>query len=226
MLRLLPFLCLLLFTVGACAPDDADQPPAADAASADTSGFVPLFNGEDLSGWYAMGGDIDSWAYDGETLSTVAEDGGWLTTEQTYDDFVLRLDWRIPEEGNSGVGLRYPDGSHVAHDGMEIQILDDDAEIHEDIEPAQHTGSIYYQVAAEQGAANPVGEWNTYEITAEGPHIVIRLNGTVIVDANMDEETVGHGDYTPLSERPRSGHIGLQSHDTPVDFRNVEIREL
>lgn len=110
---------------------------------------------------------------------------------------------------------------------MEIQILDDDAPKHKDIKPEQYTGSIYYQVAAKQGAAKPVGEWNRYLITCDGPLVVIELNGIEVLSADMDEHTVGKGDLTPLSQRPRKGHIGVQSHDiSRVEFRNIKIKVL
>jgi len=195
-------------------------------SSQQDSNFIPLFNGKDLTGWFAMGGNIESWIAEDGMLSCIAEGGGWLTTEKEYADFILRLDWRLPPDGNSGGGLRYPKDSHVSQAGMEIQILDDDAEIHKDIKPAQHTGSIYYQVAAKQGAAKPIGEWNHYEITCDGPMVIVNLNGIEVVRVNMDEHTVGEGGLTPLSERPRKGHIGVQSHGTRVDFRNIKIKEL
>ncbi len=190
------------------------------------SQFISLFNGKDLAGWYAQGGKIESWKWDEGMLSCIAPGGGWLTTEKEYGDFVLRLDWRLPKDGNSGVGLRYPSEGSPAHDGMEIQILDDDAEIHKDIKPTQHTGSIYYQVAAKQGVAKPVGEWNSYEITCQGPIVMVVLNGVEVARANMDECKTAEGDHKPLSQRPRRGHVGLQSHETRVDYRNVEIRVL
>ena len=190
------------------------------------SGFVPLFDGQTLNGWHVQGGKIESWQARDGILSCVAPEGGWLSTDQEYGDFVLSLQWRIPQEGNSGVGLRYPKDSHVSQAGMEIQILDDAAEIHRDIKPEQHTGSIYYQVAAEQGAAKAPGEWNSYEITCRGPLVVVVLNGNEVVRADMDEHTEGKGDLTPLSQRPRAGYIGLQSHGTGVDFRNIKIKIL
>ncbi|HUU28029.1 MAG TPA: DUF1080 domain-containing protein [archaeon] len=190
------------------------------------SGFVPLFNGKDLSGWHVQGGEIESWQAENGVLSCIAPNGGWLSTDTEYADFILDLEWRIPENGNSGVGLRYPKDSHVSQSGMEIQILDDGAEIHKDIKPEQHTGSIYYQVAARQGAAKPPGEWNRYVITCNGPLVVVELNGIEVVRADMDQHTEGKGGLTPLSQRPRSGYIGLQSHDTGVDFRNIRIKVL
>ncbi len=188
--------------------------------------FQDLFDGHSLSGWHAEGGQIESWSVQDGVLSCVAPGGGFLTSDSLYGDFILTLDWRIFAGGNSGVGLRYPSDTHVSQAGMEIQILDDGAEIHKDIKPAQHTGSIYLQVPARQGAAKPVGEWNRYTITCQGPLVVIVLNGQEVVRANMDQETEGHEGLTPLAQRPRSGHIGLQSHDTRVDFRNIQIKKL
>jgi len=189
-----------------------------------SDGFTPLFDGKTLDGWYADGGDISSWEADNGILRCIGRGGGWLATKQTYADFVLELDWKIQAGGNSGVGLRFPAETHVSQTGMEIQILDDDAEGHRDIKPAQHTGSIYYQVAAKQGAAKPLGEWNHYRITCDGPLVVIELNGAEVVRANLDEHTVGEGGLTPLSERPRRGHIGVQNHQTGVEFRNIRIQ--
>ncbi len=186
----------------------------------------PMFNGKDLSGWHVEGGTIQSWSLHDGILSCIAPGGGFLTTDSVYADYELSLEWRIEADGNSGVGLRYPSDSHVSEAGMEIQILDDGAEIHKDIKPAQHTGSIYLQVAARQGAATPVGEWNHYKITCQGPLVVIVLNGQEVVRADLDRETIGHEGLIPLSERPRSGHIGFQSHGTRVDFRNVRLKKL
>ena len=191
-----------------------------------SGGFTPLFDGKTLDGWYADGGKISSWEADNGILRCKGGGGGWLATKQTYSDFILELDWKIQAGGNSGVGLRFPAESHVSQAGMEIQILDDDAEGHRDIKPAQHTGSIYYQVAAKQGAAKPLGEWNHYRITCDGPLVVIELNGTEVVRANLDEHTVGEGGLTPLAERPRSGHVGVQNHQTGVEFKNIRIKVL
>src|SRR5262245_6395373 len=69
----------------------AQEPPK-------TSGeeFEPLYNGKDLAGWSVKDGKIDAWKADGELLSCVGEEGGWLKTNKTYSDFVLKLEYRIP----------------------------------------------------------------------------------------------------------------------------------
>jgi hypothetical protein len=189
-------------------------------------GFVPLFDGKTLNGWYADGGDISTWTARDGILRCTGGGGGWLATKKTYADFILELDWKIPAGGNSGVGLRFPSETHVSQTGMEIQILDDDAKQYDGIKPAQHTGSIYYQVPSRPGVANPPEEWNHYRITCDGPMVTIELNGTEVTKANLDEHTVGEGGLTPLSQRPRSGHIGVQNHQTGVEFRNIRIKVL
>lgn len=187
---------------------------------------MPLFNGVDFEGWYAKDGDIDSWQFDNGVLSCIKKGGGWLTTQKQYENFILRLEWRIPPGGNSGVGIRYPKKGDPAHKGMEIQVLDDDSKDHANLKPAQYTGGIYYQVAAERGHAKPPGEWNSYEITCNGAKVKVVLNEVTVMDADMDEHTEGHGGHLPLSKRPRKGHIGVQSHDTRVDYRNIKVKVL
>jgi hypothetical protein len=200
----------------------------ADAADTGRAGFVPLYNGKDLKGWEDQNGNISAWQANGPILSCVKSGGGWLRTTKMYSDFVVRVDYRIPPEGNSGVGLRFPPKGDPAHVGMEIQILDDDADVYKKMHlvPAQHTGGIYYQAPAKQGAAKPPGEWNSYEITCLGPHVTVVLNGQVVNDAMVDQYTKGAGGHKALADRPKIGYVGLQSHESRVDFRNIELKDL
>lgn len=208
--------CLLLWAAGA---------NASDAVRTD---FVPLYDGKDLKGWDVQNGTISAWQANGVILSCVKPGGGWLRTTKMYSDFVLRVDYRIPPGGNSGVGLRFPPKGDPAHMGMEIQILDDDAEVYKQMHlvAAQHTGSIYYQAPAKQGAAKPANEWNSYEITCLGPHVKVVLNGQTVSDVMVDQFTKGEGGHKPLADRPKIGYVGLQSHETHVDFRNIELKDL
>lgn len=216
---------LLLGVASAClfaAPVRAEEPKKGDAPK-----FTRLYNGKDLAGWVLKDSKSDdAWQADGELLSCTGKGGGWLRTTKTYSDFVLKLDWRIPADGNSGVGLRMPLEGNPAHDGMEIQVLDDNAEKFKDLDPAQYTGGIYYQAPAKRGATRPPGEWNSFEITCLGPHVKIVLNGQVINDVKIDEFKAGKGGHTALADRPEIGFIGLQSHGSRVDYRNIEVRDL
>jgi len=198
---------------------------AAGAAGAQAE-FTKLYNGKDLTGWHVKDGKAEAWKANGEMISCSGEGGGWLASDKQYGDFVLRLEYRIPPGGNSGVGIRFPSQGDPAHVGMEIQILDDDAPQYKDLKPAQYTGGIYYQSAPKLKAAKKPGEWNRYVIRAKGPEITIRLNGMEIQKVNVEEFTKGEGGHKALAERPRRGHVGFQSHGAQVDFRNIEIREL
>ncbi len=210
---------LAVGSVAFCA--DADSPPKKEDA-----GFTQLYNGKDLSGWEVLDGKKEAWKADGELLSCVAEGGGWLRTDKMYSDFVLSMEFRVPPGGNSGVGLRFPPEGNPAFAGMEIQILDDDAEEYKNLKDSQYSGSIYSEVAAKKGALKPTGEFNTYEITCKGPYIKIVLNGETITEADIDKFPKANGDYKPLAERPRIGYIGMQSHGSRVDFRNIKLKDL
>ena len=200
---------------------------SADPAQPDAeSGFVKLYNGKDLTGWKVKDGKEDCWQADGELLSCVKEGGGWLRSDKMYSDFELKLEYRIPAGGNSGVGLRFPEEGDPAHIGMEVQILDDNAKEYAKLHPAQYNGGIYYQSAAKKKAAKAPGEWNKYEITCRGPYIKVVLNGETIQDINTNEFTKSENKDVPLAERPPIGYIGFQSHGHRVDFRNVEFKDL
>jgi hypothetical protein len=184
------------------------------------------YKGKDLSGWHVQNGKAGSWKADGEAIACVAPGGGFLTLDRQYSDFELRLEYRIPPGGNSGIGIRYPPGGHPSSTGIEVQILDDPAAQYKDLKPAQYNGSLYKLVAPRKKVPAPPGQWNRLEIRCKGPAIRVRVNGETLIDVNADQHTETLGDLTSLAKRPRSGCIGLQSHGDPVQFRKIEIREL
>ena len=186
-------------------------------------GFAPLFNGKDLTGWVG-----DTKGYAAENGMLVCNKGGRLFTEKEYSNFVLRFDFKLPPGGNNGLGIRSPLEGESAFAAMEIQILDDTAEKYKDLHDYQFHGSIYGVVPAKRGALKPVGEWNSQEVAAEGKHIKVTLNGTVIVDADL-EEAAARG---PMDGRNHegllreTGHIGFLGHGDRIEFRNIFIKEL
>ena len=140
-----------------------------------------------------------------------AEGGGNLFTTKEYANFVLRLEWRLWEGSNNGVGIRAPLEGDAAYVGMEIQVLDDDAEVYEKmhLKPTQYTGSVYDVFAARRGFVRRNGEWNSEEIVADGRHIRVTLNGQLITDVNLDDVR----DEAVLKRHPglqrKTGHIGF-----------------
>ncbi len=183
------------------------------AAQKAEEGFVPLFNGKDLTGWHVMG--TPAWKVEDGVLVCTGEGGGWLRSDKQYENFVLRLEFRISKGGNSGIFIRSALEGNPAFTGMEIQILDDHGR-----EPAPYTtGAIYDAVAPKKNMSKPAGEWNFVEIICSGPWVVVAMNGEEIVRVNMDE-------HPKLKDRLRKGYIGLQNHGSRVEFRNIRIKEL
>ena len=187
--------------------------------------FIPLFNGRNLTGWT---GDVMGYRVEDGRLICPAEGGGNLLTEQTYSDFALRFQFKLTPSANNGLAIRAPRRGNAAFQGMELQILDNTAEKYQDLHDYQYHGSIYGVVPAERGHLKPTGQWNTQEVVAIGPRIVVRLNGETIVDANIDEaatpEPVDGRSHPGL--RRSGGHIGFMGHGSRVEFRNIRICDL
>jgi hypothetical protein len=193
-------------------------------------GFEPLFNGKDLTGWRVNeGGKLEVWGAEKGILFVKGGGGGWLMTDREYSDFELRLEFKLPKAGNSGVALRCAlKGNPHLEAGMEIQLLDDnwylDEKNYKGLKPTQKTGSIYGIVPPSKDALKAVGEWNQMRITAKGTRINVELNGQKIVDANLKDHQDKAKDHKGMM-RPK-GHLGLQSHDGRVEFRNLYVKEL
>jgi hypothetical protein len=187
-------------------------------------GFQPLFNGKDLTGWemkQAKGDIKDFWSVKDGVLTAKAGTG-WLSTTKEFGDFVLRVEWRIQSGGNSGVFLHVPgpvEGKSPSQTGMEVQILDDNAEKYKTLKPYQYSGSIYTFVPCAKRVFKGAGEWNDFEITCKGDLTTVVYNGEKVAEADASK-------IPELGKRPKSGFIGLQNHGSPVEFRKVEIKEL
>ena len=205
-------------------------------------GFTPLFNGKDFTGWiYGQrpnGTENKSgkgYQIENGVIYSTKEDGGNLYTEKEYANFVLRFEFRLTPNANNGIGIRAPLVGDAAYVGMEIQVLDDSGSMYTKLEPGQYHGSVYKVAPAKRGFQKPVGEWNSEEIVANGRRITVTLNGTTIVDCNLDEvkdEAVlkEHQDLTkPEGSRGianTKGHIGFLGHGAHVEFRNIRIKVL
>lgn len=218
MRRFLLGLCLVCLSQTVAIGDDTSK----DTATV-PEGYVSLFNGKDLTGWKIHNGKLASWGADKGLLVVKGGGGGWLMTDKEYGNFELRLEFKVPKGGNSGVALRSPMKGDPAYTGMEIQILDDPN--YKGLQKWQHTGSIYGVVPASKVPTKPVGEWNSYKITCKDRKVTIELNGEKVVDADLDEHVKKHAASHPGILR-KTGHIGLQEHGGRVEFRNIYIKEL
>jgi len=196
------------------------------ALPAEEKPLMRAYNGKDLAGWHVERGKIEAWKANGDLLSCVAPGGGYLCLDREYADFELRLEYRIPPAGNTGVGLRFPRGGWPSTEGMEIQILDDAHPKYRELSGVHKNGSVYSFAAPTASPGKPPGEWNRMTVRAQGPRLIVLINGVEVQNLNLDEQTQPGKGELPLCKRPRRGLVGLQSHGDPVDFRNIEIREL
>ena len=186
-------------------------------------GFISLFDGKTLDGWQ---GATAGYVPEDGVLVCKKKGGGKLLTTREYGDFILRFDFKLEPGGNNGIAIRAPLEGRPSRDGMEIQILDDTASRYSHLKPYQYHGSIYGMVPAKRGHLKPVGEWNSEEILCDGSHLRVTLNGTVIVDAELDKiDKPMDGREHPGRFR-KKGFLGFIGHGTRVKFRNIRIKEL
>ena len=213
-------LCLVLLLSAVLAPAALR---AADEKGEE--GFVALFDGKSLAGWT---GGKDSYKIEDGRLISLPEGRENIYTEKEYGNFVLRFEFKLEPGANNGVGLRAPLGGDAAYLGMESQILDDGHEMYKDIKPYQAHGSIYGIIPAKRGHLKPIGEWNEEEITLDGRHVTVKLNGHVIVDGDLDEASKNgtiDGNKHPGLNRDK-GHIGFLGHGAHIEFRKIRLKEL
>jgi hypothetical protein len=166
-----------------------------------------LFNGRDLSGWRAVPAtDENHWqAVDGVLRNTAG--GANLVTTRAFTDFRLRLDYRYPPGGNSGVYLR---GRY------EVQVEDNG-----EADPTLVSiGAIYGFLEPSEAPGTRPGEWHTCEITLVGRRVTVVVNGrTLIADRPIPGITGGALD----SDEGAPGPIMLQGDHGPIEYREIVI---
>ena len=203
-LRLTPATAAL--TAGLWTQVTLAQPPPNTLTPAEVAdGWILLFDGETAFGW-APRGDARWDVAEGLISHRPGSGGGMLSTTTEFADFQLRADFWADATVNSGVFLRGPtSGEITATNAYEVNIYD--------AHDTWPTGSIN-GVAKRPGAPATIGKWNTYEITAEGNHLVVKLNGQTMVDAR--------------DARCARGTIALQNlqGEGMVRFRNLKLRPL
>jgi hypothetical protein len=190
--------------------------------------FVPLFDGKSLDGWFVVNKMGPGFTIENGVLVCPADGGQKLMTEKEYANFVFRFEFRLELDANNGIGIRAPREGQTSKAGMEIQILDPsgpkNAAMH--LRPEQYHGSIYEVLPARSGFLRKTGEWNQQEIRADGRRITVRLNGVIILDADLDMVQ----EPSVLEKHPglrrQSGHIALLGHQSRVEFRNLLIKLL
>src|SRR5438034_4316562 len=204
---------------------------AGTALAANDDGFVPLFNGRDLSGWVNANCAPETWSVRDGVIHCPGFPTGAMRTARQYENFILEVEWRhLSSGGNSGVFIW---GTPIAAPGVpflrgiEVQVLDHGFNVpgknewyttHGDVFPihgatmkpfGRHNGMRSFP-SEERSKGTP--EWNHYRIVCTNGVLRLHVNG---------KEVSGGEDCNY-----RKGYLALESEGAPVEFRNIRIKEL
>lgn len=202
------------------------------------TGWRKLFDGASLDGWKLHGNVREEGFRAKDGILSFPKDGGdgALVSAETYQDFELRLDFKIARMANSGLYLRSLLKGNLSFNGAEVQILDDfnwETVTKSKLKDYQFCGGLYGAVAASDGdcVLNPLGRWNSYRVRYVGSQLRVELNGRLLYD--VDTHALQPKQGKPFAQRAKRGHIGLQRHapaqfkgDAYAWFKNIYIRPI
>jgi len=209
-----------------------------------SDGWKLLFDGATTAGWHTYGktGIGKAWKVEDGALRLDAAskkdwqtaEGGDIVTDAEYENFDLRLEWKIAPKGNSGIMFyvkEEPQYQYPWQTGPEIQVLDNDG--HPDGKITKHrTGDLYDLISVSKETVKPVGEWNSVRIVANKGKLDGYLNGEHVLNTTMWNDAwrqlVAGSKFKdmPGFGKFQKGKISLQDHGDNVWFRNIKIKEL
>ena len=185
----------------------------------ETGGFVYLVPRAELSEhWIVEGSGPNTWSLRNGVIACTGSPNGFLRSKKAYRDFVFRAEWRFQKEGWSEKPPKYPNAGFFIHAGaverdwpisLEVQGHYGEAGSLFGVRGGRVTGAHRGPVHENR---EPFGEWESIEIQSRDGVVTVKLNGK-----KMNEGRDIH---------PAEGSLCLQSEGWPVDYREVEIKEL
>lgn len=223
---------------------DIDRTKDSENMDGDEGEWTSLFDGSNLDNWKAYNSDstIAHWKIEDNAVVLTPSEGENsgsenLITKDEYTDFVLSLDWKISEAGNSGIMWGVHEDAKLNEpylSGPEIQILDNEKHPDGKNGPNRHAGALYDMQAPSESATNPVGEWNHFELTID--HVknmgMVELNGKKVNEFPLSgeewDQMIQKSKFKDWQDfaKYKTGHIALQDHGNQVSFKNIKIKEL
>ncbi len=191
-------------------------------------GFRPIFNGKSFDGWRNINCGPKTWSVKDGMIHCTGKPIGELRTLKMYENFILELEWRhLKPRGNAGIFVwadAYPAKGQPFHRGVEVQVLENaygntrGYTTHGDIFPIH--GATMTPINGRGGSrafptenrSKPSPEWNHYRVVCDDGEISLAVNGKVVTRGT--------------AAKPRRGYICLESEGSPVQFRNLKIKEL
>lgn len=205
-------------------------------------GWKLLFDGTDLKGWHSFKKDFAAanWTVkDGQIQydRTHDHDGDDLVTDGVYENFELKLQWRITPGGNSGIIFdiqEAPKYGATWQTGAEMQVLDNVGA--DDNKKQNHLAGCLYDMIGDATVSHPVepGGWNQVRIIQNKGQLTFWLNGTKTVDVKIGSpewdkamaqskfKSRGFADFMKVQK----GHIAVQKHPGASGWKNIKIREI
>ncbi len=230
------FLVLAIFMLSACG-----QKHNTLTEEEKSEGWQLMFDGQSTDGWHMYNGPdtLEGWTVEDGNLVALGKGGdigGDIVSDQKYENFELRWDWKIESQGNSGVMyhvIEHEDFGAPYLTGPEYQMVDD-LDFPQELKDWQKTGANYamHTAGPEKKVVKPAGEWNTSRIVFDNGHVEHWLNGEKIVEFKawsddwFQRKNSGKWENAPEYGLPRKGRICLQDHGSKTWFRNIKIREL
>lgn len=237
---------LLAISIAACnAPSEKKEADAPVTENTTDSGWVSLFDGKTLAGWHNYGKTTvgEAWKVaDGTLYLDTTKKEGWQTAQggdivsaDEYENFDLKLEWKIAPGGNSGIIFYVHEDTakykYVWNTGPEMQVLDND--LHSDGKiPKHRAGDLYDLISCKTETVKKPGEWNEAEIISKDGKLDFFLNGTNVVSTMLWDDAwkklVAGSKFKEWSDfgTYKKGRIALQDHGNTVWYRNIKIKRL
>jgi len=207
-------------------------------------GFVLLFDGKTKSGFHVFNKTTDgsAWKIDDNSLHLDPKEqhdaqtvgGGDLLTTEEYENFHLKLDWKVDTAANSGILLyvkEAPSYKRTWHTGLEMQVLDNQR--HPDAKIIKHrAGDLYDLITSSPETVKPALEWNKVEIISNNSLLEFSLNGTKVLSTQLWNDNwkklIEGSKFKPFRDFGtfKKGRIGLQDHGNKVWYKNIKIKKL
>jgi hypothetical protein len=196
-------------------------------------GWQLLFDGKTTNGWHTYLKDkVEGWQVKDGILYTPGKQGD-IVTDKEFQSFELIVEWKIQEQGNSGIFyyvVEKPEYKRTYETGPEFQIIDDE-NYPQELADKQKTGANSDVQAPSAFVSKRPGEWNRARILVNQGHVEHWLNGQKIIDYNFHspeyKQRVANSKFASMDYgKIKKGRIGFQDHGKPVAFCNIKIKEL
>ena len=197
------------------------------------AGWQLLFDGRTFDGWMTSDGKPSRRPIEQSAINPHRSGAYMMVHKRMWTDFRLKLDFKISPKCNSGIFFRTSTlkklgGRDVGFNGLEIAIDDTRTAGYHD------TGALYDLAKPTRNAMRPAGEWNQLELTCRGQLVRVVLNGTRVLETDLDRfdkkhtrpDGTRHKFPFAYKDHPRRGHIGLQDHGSDCWFKNIKLLDL